>query len=173
MLVDDCVDTARRAFSDLIGEIGAAWGLPEDACRVHALLYVRASGMSLADIGSALDLTNEAVSAAMAFLQDYELAWSPRDTIFEAHADPWEALMKGLDQRRGRDLPTMRKSLEDCRGTLGAAAGREAEQISKMIDLVDDLSAIHAQAFRVSPRLLRGVVGMSGRAARLLGGKQQ
>lgn len=167
--MDGSLEATRRAFSDLIGKIGDAWGLPEDACRVHALLYVKANGATRADIAAALDLTDEAVSAALAFLQDYELAWSRRDDVFEAHADPWEAMMKGLDQRRGRDLPGMRKSLEDCRGMLGAEVSREAAQISKMIRLVDDLSAIHAQAFRVSPRLLRGVVGVSGRAARLLG----
>jgi hypothetical protein len=32
------------------------------------------------------------------------------------------------------------------------------------------MSAIHMQAFRLSPNILRGVVALSGRAARFIGG---
>lgn len=162
----DVSRSAKRAFSDLFGEIGAAWGLPQDACRVHALLYVNTAGTPRSDIGPCLDLTDEAVAAALGFLQQYELAWCRREDIYNAHSDPWDALMKGLDKRRSLDLPVMRKSLESCLPGLGAEGRKEAEQISKMIRLVDDLTAVHAQTARVSPQILRGVFGLTGRAAR-------
>ena len=160
----------KRQFSDLIGEIGAAWGLPQDACRVHALLYLSTDGLNCRQIGEVLALQDADVANALDFLQDYELAWSSPNGVFKSHQDPWEALMKGLDQRRRRDLPAMRDSLLACRKELMRDAANEAGQIDKMIRLVDDMSAIHMQAFRLSPNILRGVVAVSGRAARFFGG---
>ncbi len=163
--------TAKRNFSDLIGRVGAAWGLPEEACRVHALLYVNTGGTTRRNIGIILDLTEDAAAIALDFLQDDELAWAEQEDVFIAHLDPWEALMKGLDQRRSRDLPSMRKSLESCRESFGPEAHREYGQINKLINLVDDLSAIHAQAFKFPPRFLHSLVSVSGRSARFFGGK--
>jgi hypothetical protein len=38
--------------------------------------------------------------------------------------------------------------------------------MAKMRDLAEDLAAIEAQARHLSPRVLRGLVGVTGRAAR-------
>jgi len=164
---------AQREFSDLIGNLGAAWGLPADACRVHALLYLNSTPTETQAISAALDLSSETVSESLGFLIDYELAWTKDDQSYEAHDDPWEAMLKGLDQRRRRDLPEMKASLSACLGRFQASSKNEALQVRKMMKLVDDLSAIHAQAFRFSPKILRGVVGVSGRAARLFGGRDK
>jgi len=164
---------AKREFTDLIGNLGATWGLPANACRVHALLYLNSAPTEAKAISEALDLSPEAVTEYLGFLIDYELAWTKDDQNYEAHDDPWEAMLKGLDQRRNRDLPEMKASLSACLENLQASSRNEALQVSKMIKLVDDLSAIHAQTFRLSPRVLRGVVGVSGRAARLFGGRDK
>jgi len=83
------------------------------------------------------------VTEYLGFLIDYELAWTKDDQNYEAHDDPWEAMLKGLDQRRNRDLPEMKASLSACLENLQASSRNEALQVSKMIKLVDDLSAIH------------------------------
>lgn len=160
-----------REFAELIGSIGAAWGLPQSVCQVHALLYLKASPVSVNDMTSSLGLSVDEVEEALSFLVDYEMAWARGGHAYEAHLDPWEAMLKGLDQRRGRDLPVMKDALVSLRARLAKQTASEAAQVDKMITLVDDLSAIHTQAFRVSPRLLRGVVGLSGRAARFLEGR--
>lgn len=171
LLADDL--KAKREFTDLIGKLGAAWGLPANACRVHALLYLNSTPTKITVISESLDLSSETVIEALGFLIDYELAWTKDDQSYEAHDDPWDAMLKGLDQRRNRDLPEMKASLSACLDRFQTASRNEALQVSKMIKLVDDLSAIHAQAFRFSPRVLRGVVGVSGRAARLFGGRDK
>jgi len=151
--------------------MGSAWGLPQDACRLHALIYVNSAALSLQTICEVLDISETAAMEAIQFLTDYDLLWATNEDTYAVHGDPWEALLTGLDNRRARDLPAMRTSLDDCREKLTedrAAAG----QISKMLDLVDDMAAIHAQTFRLSPRLLRSMVGFSGRAARMFGGKR-
>jgi DNA-binding transcriptional regulator GbsR (MarR family) len=165
-------NSARRRFSDLFGDIGSAWGLPKDACRVHALIYVNAEPASLDIICDVLQLSKTAAVEAISFLNEYDLAWSVDDETYGVHGDPWEALMTGLDKRRGRDLPAMRASLDDCRREL-AGNGAGAGQVGKLISLIDDMSAIHAQTFRLSPRVLRTMVGFSGRAARMFGGNRR
>jgi DNA-binding transcriptional regulator GbsR (MarR family) len=157
-------------FVDAFGELGAAWGLPRDACRVHALLYLSPGGCGRGHIAEALELSPADVSGALSFLCDYQLAWTQDEDVFSAHDDPWDALLTGLAQRRARDLPAMRATLMACReeaAITGNGAAFEVAQINKMIDLVSDLSALHAQAFRFPSRFLRGMIGLSGRAARL------
>ena len=164
------LNSAKRRFADLIGDIGDAWGLPRAACRVHALLYLNASKTSITDLISLLDLTNDEAVTALSFLRNYELAWTEDDISYRAHLDPWDAMLKGLDQRRGRDLPSMKSSLIHLHKAMSVQGAAEVKQVEKMIDLVNDLSAIHTQAFRMSPRFLRGMIGLSGRAARIFGG---
>lgn len=169
----DGLDSTKCEFADLIGNIGDAWGLPRDACRVHALIYLNGKDTPTYEIVRVLSLPEEETQKALSFLVDYELAWTKDGGSYQAHLDPWEAMLKGLDQRRGRDLPVMRSSLQEIQTKLSEAQAPETKQVEKMIKLVNDLSAIHAQAFRMSPRLLRGMVGLTGRAARLVGGRDK
>ncbi len=125
-------------------------------------------------MASALNLSEEEVAVALSFLEEYKLAWTVADDLYKAHDDPWEALSVGLGERRARDLPAMRAMLLSCREDMSAArdsAVASAAQIDKMINLVGDLSAIQAQASSLPPRLLRGMINISGRAARLFGGR--
>ncbi len=159
---------AMVKFADAIGELGAAWGLPREACRVHAFVYLKPSGVDRPAIAEAMELSESEVEGALDFLRDYRLAWSDDGETWRAHEDPWEALLTGLDQRRGRDLPAMRREIEACRQEIArSGAAAEAKQIDKMIGLMSDLGSLQSQAFRFSPRFLRGSIGLLGRAARL------
>lgn len=133
---------------------------------MHALIYVNSATAPLQTICEVLELSEEAAIEAIEFLSAYQLIWPIDAKTYGVHGDPWEALMTGVDNRRARDLPAMRTSLDSCREEF--TGDKEAfSQVSKLIDLVDDMSAIHAQTFRLSPRLVRTMVGFSGRAARL------
>lgn len=163
-----------QKFIDAFGELGAAWGLPVNACRLHAFLYLNPAGVDRAAMFKALSISEQELSTALLFLRDYKLAWTKDGDIYQAHDDPWEALLTGLAERRARDLPAMQALFVKCRHDAARAGGpAAAAQMSKMVDLIGDLSAIHAQAFRLPPRLLRGVVNLSGRAARLFGGRNE
>ena len=139
---------------------------------MHALIYVNSAALSLQTICEILDLSDKAVIEAVAFLRAYDLLWPIDAETYGVHSDPWEALMTGLDKRREEDLPAMRAALDRCREEL-AGDNAAVGQVGKMIHLVDDMSAIHAQTFRLSPRLLRTMVGFSGRAARMLGANRR
>lgn len=168
------VPDAELRFVELIGKMGQGWGLPYNACRVHALLYLKSNGSNLADVSSNLGLTKSQATEALNFLIDFKLAWISDNQLYNAHSDPWDALLTGLDERRRRDLPSMKLALDKCYEDTQVETGAtsiEAMQMKKMVNLSDDLTAIHGQAFRLSPTILRGVISISGRAARLLGGR--
>ena len=65
---------AVQHFVDYFGELGPRWGLPADACRVHAYLYVVAAPVTEARVRTALSLDAEQLTAALAFLIDYRMA---------------------------------------------------------------------------------------------------
>ena len=85
-------------------------------------------------------------------------------------------LVAGLEKRRERELPEALDTLNACRHAAqnDSSVDRTTEmQMQKLCDLVDDLAALDAQAQRFSPRTLRRILGLGGRAARLMGGAPQ
>lgn len=167
----DAPAVAIRRFADYFGELGPRWGLPADACRVHAYLYVSADARPEADIAAALSLDQTAIAEALAFLTDHEMVDRTSDSRWQTGGDPWVMLVRGLEQRGRRELPQALSTLQAChRDALAheTADPVTAGRIAKVLSLVEDLAALDAQARRLPPRLVRAFVGMSGRAARLL-----
>ena len=75
------------------------------------------------------------------------------------------------DERRRREIDPAIALLRDCREATLARNGEDRVvklQIGKLLTLVEDLAAIDMQTRRLSPRALRQLVGVGGRAARLL-----
>jgi DNA-binding transcriptional regulator GbsR (MarR family) len=154
-------------FVDYFGDLGARWGLPVEACRVHAHLYLTVRPSDENEILAALSIEKTVLSDALSFLVDYGLVSHGGPGSWRTSSDPWEMLVRGLDERRKRELPLALSTLQRCH-TDALAERRSAEQIGKMLRLVEDLAAIDARTRNLSPVLLRGIVGASGRAARLL-----
>jgi DNA-binding transcriptional regulator GbsR (MarR family) len=165
------VTPAMRNFVDFFGALGPRWGLDPDACRVHAYLYLLSRGTAQSELVQALGLTEAAIAAALAYLEGYRMAERAGPALWRTGGDPWEMLLGGLEGRRRREIEPALAALRDCH--IRALADRKTERavgtrIGAMLALVEDLAAIDAQARRLSPQLLRGIVGMSGRAARLI-----
>jgi DNA-binding transcriptional regulator GbsR (MarR family) len=161
--------TATQRFVDYFGELGPRWGLPAAACRVHAYLYLVARPVPEGDIAAALELASAELEEALGFLADYQMAEGSRGGDWHSSGDPWDMLMSGLEQRRQRELPEALSTLRDChRDALAERNGgyAVAGQMAKMLALAEDLAAIDAGARHLSPRVLRGLVGIGGRAAR-------
>ncbi|TXL80338.1 hypothetical protein FHP25_04710 [Vineibacter terrae] len=160
-----------RQFVDFLGELGPRWGLQADPCRVHAYLYLVGRPARQADIAAALGLDVDAVAAALAYLTRWRMA-SPADPDqWQVGGDPWEMLMSGLDERRRDEIAPALATLRACHaGALRDHAGSPsiARRIGAVLDLAEDLAAIDAQARRLSPQVLRRMVGLSGRAARFM-----
>ncbi|HJQ58955.1 MAG TPA: hypothetical protein VJ890_18770 [Vineibacter sp.] len=162
---------SMQRFVDFLGELGPRWGLDAAACRVHAYLYLVGRPAVAADIASALRLDDEAVIAALAYLAQWRMVAEAGPSLWRVGGDPWEMLMAGLEERRREEIEPALSTLRECH----ASARREhaanpgvSRRIGAVLELAEDLAAIDAQTRRLSPRLLRQMVGLSGRAARFM-----
>lgn len=159
-----------RRFIDYLGELGPRWGLPACACRLHGYLYAIARPATEADLRSALDLKGPELSKALAWLSDFRLV-TCAEGAWRTNTDPWELLLRGLEERRRREIDPALDLLRGCQREMAEneADGKTAStQVAKMIALVEDLAAIDVQARRLSPRTLRRLVGLGGRVGRLI-----
>lgn len=159
-----------RRFIDYLAELGPRWVLPACACRVHGYLYAIAEPATESDLRSALDLKAPELAEALAWLSDFRLT-TCANGAWRTNTDPWELLLRGLEERRRREIDPALELLRGCQRDMAAndADGKTASaQIAKMIALVEDLAAIDMQARRLSSQTLRRLVGLGGRVGRLI-----
>jgi DNA-binding transcriptional regulator GbsR (MarR family) len=162
---------AAEKIVDFLGDLGPRWGLPAAACRVHGYLYLRAKPVGEADLVGALQMDDAALNEALEWLADYGLIERVRSGAWRTDSDPWELMVRVLEERQRRETGPALDLLRECRRAALAAGPPErtvAAQIDKLLRLAEDLAAINAQAQRLSPRALRQVVGLGGLAARFL-----
>jgi len=162
--------TPVHRFVEYLGELGPRWGLPADACRVHALLFVSARNLSAKEIAYTLALDESTVRDALAYLKEFGLVEAD-DACWRTHADPWNLVMTALNERRRRELPLALQTLRSCHDEALAdksAAPQTAGQIGKVRHLVEDLASLDTGMQRMSPETLRTLIGMSGRATRFV-----
>jgi DNA-binding transcriptional regulator GbsR (MarR family) len=162
---------AARRLVDFLGELGPRWGLPEEACRVHGYLYLSARPVDESELAEALALDAAATSVALAWLADYRLAARLGQAAWRTDSDPWELMMRALEQRRRREIGPALEILRTSYRTTAAEPGASpvvARQIGKLLMLAEDLAAIDVQAQRLSPAALRRMIGLGGRAARFM-----
>jgi len=162
---------STQSFIDFFAELGPRWGLPSEACRVHAFLYLSDSPLTQSELRSALSLTPEDLSEAIRFLKEYQMVEESGASHWLTSGDPWDLMLAGLEHRKNRELPNALQVLRECdrQATENAAeSDYTAGQIKKMLSLVEDLAAIDMQSKSISPTLIKGVLSLSGRAARFL-----
>jgi len=166
-----CLAPAVESFVAFFGALGPRWGLEADACRVHAYLYLLGRAVSEREIGPALALDEAGLGKALSYLAEYHMADQTSPSLWRTGNDPWDMLLGGLEERRRREIGPALATLRDCHHA--AVADRAADpgvgqRIGKLLVLVEDLAVIDSQARRLSPQLLRGILGISSRAARLV-----
>jgi len=161
---------SMRRVIDFLGELGSRWGLPADACRIHGYLYLVARPMTAAELRTALAVDETVLAPALAWLADYRLIERVRGEAWRTGTDPWELVMRALDERRRREIvPALTLLRESHDAALAEGTRPAAAQIGKLLALAEDVAAIETQARRLSPRTLRRMVGLGGAAARLMG----
>ena len=162
-------DVGRDRLASWLSEIGPRWGLPADACRVHGYLYLLARPVAAAELAAAARLPAGAVSGALEWLRTSGLAEEVGPALWRTESDPWALVTAALEARRAAELGP---ALEVLRASRRDAAGDDVltRQIGRLLDLVEDVAAIDAQAKRMSPALFRALLTAGGRFARLLGG---
>jgi DNA-binding transcriptional regulator GbsR (MarR family) len=98
--------TLPRAMHRLIGflgELGPRWGLPAEPCRVHGYLYLRGRPATDDELRAALNIDPAALKDAIAWLKDYHLIEIGQGDAWRIGYDPWELMMRVLDERRRRE----------------------------------------------------------------------
>ncbi len=162
---------ARDRVVDFLGELGPRWGLPAEACRVHAYLYLLAKSVPDAELRAALGLSGPALARALAWLAEYRLAERAGADAWRTGSDPWELMLRALQERQRREVGPALDLLHECRRlalTEGGAQRTVAAQIGKLVGLAEDMAAINSQAQRLSPAAMRRMVGLGGFAPRVL-----
>jgi DNA-binding transcriptional regulator GbsR (MarR family) len=151
-----------------LGELGARWGLPADACRIHGWLYLTGRAATAAELAAAGQLPLSDTQSALAWLADHGIAAVDEAGRWVTDDDPWELVMRALERRRDRELGP---ALELLRASRREAASNPqlADRIGRLLALATDVEAIDSQVRRLSTRSLRRLMSAGGRAARLLG----
>jgi DNA-binding transcriptional regulator GbsR (MarR family) len=174
------VTLAMQRFVEFFGALGPRWGLDASACRIHAYLYLIGRQASATEIAEALGLAEAVVAEALAYLAGYRMVQPAAQSLWQTDGDPWDMLLRGFEERRRREIGPALATLREChRHALADRANDRAVgmRIGNLLSLVEDLAVLDAQARRLSPRLLRGILGVSSRATRLLdrafGGKKE
>jgi DNA-binding transcriptional regulator GbsR (MarR family) len=101
---------------DFLGALGPRWGLPEAPCRVHGYLYLRARAVPEAEIAAAVALDTAAVREALGWLTDYRLV-ERTQAGWRTESDPWELMLRALDERRRREAGPALDILRECHAT--------------------------------------------------------
>ena len=158
---------AAARIVEWLGQLGPRWGLPAQPCRVHGLLYLLARPVSADAIAERLALDPAPVEEAVKWLADDGLA---QETAagWVTETDPWTLMMHALELRRSRELVPARAVLEAWRRESRNEDPLVAGQARRLASLVDDVAAIDAGARRLSPATVRRLVGLGGRASRLV-----
>lgn len=157
------------AIVEWLAAVGERWGLPADACRVHGLLYLVARPLRSSEICDELCLSSEVAASALSWLVEEELVGRGSEG-WATQSDPWLLMLQTLEKRRQRELAPALSVLEPWRRADVTENLIVARQAKRLLDLVEDVAAIEAGTARFSPRTLRRIIGIGGRAARLFGG---
>jgi hypothetical protein len=151
-----------------LGEVGGRWGLPENACRVHAMLYLAAKPMPATVFPGALGLNGEEVSQALDWLEAHRLI-EASPAGWRTGVDPWALMLQTLETRRTHELEQARIAIDQWHRERHAEDPLVARQAARLFDLVEDIAAIDAGTRGLSASTTRRLIGLGGRAARLFG----
>ncbi len=158
---------AALEIVEWLGSVGPRWGFPRDACRVHGVLYLLARPVTAETLREVLILEQDSLDAALSWLSEEKLVVGT-DGGWATQSDPWDLMTQALDSRRSRELPLALDALRDWHHERKNEDPTVASQATRLKELVEDIAAIDAGAQRLAPGTLRRIVGVGGRAARLL-----
>jgi len=158
---------AALTIVNWLGAVGPRWGLPGPACRIHALLYLAARPIQAASIAQLLNLGDDELSEGLAWLVAEALA-EEAPAGWRADVDPWELMLKSLDRRRAREIAEARAVIEEWNRDHRDEHPAVVQQANRLFALVEDIGALDTGARALSPTTIRRLVGLGGRAARLL-----
>ena len=166
------LEAVEDQFVELWNNMGSLWGISPTMARIHGLLYITGSALSMDDIMARLAISRGNVSMNLSKLVEWGLVRrvhkrGDRREYYESLSDVWEMFTLVASQRKRREIDPILHTLRRCREdlspeVLGAQADREpararyarVNELFKFLSLVDGL----AQRFFESHRSLREAI---------------
>ncbi len=159
-------------FVDLWDTMSSLWGVSPTMARIHGLLYITGSALSMDDIMARLAISRGNVSMNLSKLVEWGLVRrvhkrGDRRDYYESLSDVWEMFTLVAAQRKRREIDPIVNTLRRCREelspeSLGASADEPSTQdrLRRVNDLLSFLTLVDglAQRFFESHRGLRTAV---------------
>ena len=161
-------------FVELWNNMASLWGISPTMARIHGLLYISASALSMDDIMARLAISRGNVSMNLSKLVEWGLVRrvhkrGDRKEYYESLSDVWEMFTLVASQRKRREIDPILNTLRKCRDDLapesiGGAAAREParkrfERINELLKLLTLFDSL-AQRFFESHKGLKEAVEM-------------
>jgi HTH-type transcriptional regulator, glycine betaine synthesis regulator len=161
-------------FVELWNNMGSLWGISPTMARIHGMLYITGSALSMDDIMVRLAISRGNVSMNLSKLVEWGLVRrvhkrGARKEFYESLSDVWEMFTLVASQRKRREIDPILNTLRRCRDeltpeALGGLAAEEATQqrFRRVNDLLKVLTRVDslAQKFFESHKSLRDAVEM-------------
>jgi HTH-type transcriptional regulator, glycine betaine synthesis regulator len=173
-------DLARRLehvedqFVELWNNMGSLWGISPTMARIHGMLYITGSALSMDDIMARLAISRGNVSMNLSKLVEWGLVRrvhkrGNRKEYYESLSDVWEMFTLVASQRKRREIDPILNTLRRCRDeltpeALGGQAAEEATQqrfrrVNELLKVLSRLDSL-GQRFFESHKSLRTAVEM-------------
>jgi DNA-binding transcriptional regulator GbsR (MarR family) len=155
------------------GEMGPRWGVNRTEAQIHALLYITARPLTAEEITTALGVARSNVSTSLRDLQGWGIIkvsheLGDRRDHFESVADVWEMVRIIGEERKRRELDPTLAMLRESVAEVGQGDPSTRQRLSAMLELFEAADAAYQATRGVSTSDLRRLVGLRGRAQKLL-----
>src|SRR4051794_37398795 len=168
------LEEVEDRFVDLWDTMSSLWGISPTMARIHGLLYITGSALTMDDIMARLAISRGNVSMNLSKLVEWGLVRrvhkrGDRRDYYESLSDVWEMFTLVATQRKRREIDPILSTLRRCKDRLAPEAlGADADQPQaqdrrrRVNDLLAILSLIDglAQRFFESQRGLRAAVDL-------------
>src|SRR5438309_2342775 len=152
------LEEVEDRFVDLWDAMSSLWGISPTMARIHGLLYITGSALSMDDIMARLAISRGNVSMNLSKLVEWGLVRrvhrrGNRKEYYQSLSDVWEMFTLVASQRKRREtdpiLTTLRRRRDELAPeNLGASAAEEptqkrcqrANELLKLLTLLDSLA---------------------------------
>jgi DNA-binding transcriptional regulator GbsR (MarR family) len=161
-------------FVDLWDTLSALWGISPTMARIHGLLYITGSAMSMDDIMARLAISRGNVSMNLTKLVEWGLVRrlhkrGDRKEYYESLNDVWEMFTLVAAQRKRREVDPIISTLRHCKEELSPRALRgqadekmardRSRRINDLLTFLTQMDSL-AQRFFESHKGLRAAVAL-------------
>jgi DNA-binding transcriptional regulator GbsR (MarR family) len=168
---------AAKKFILHWGEMGQAWGINRTMAQVHALLFVAPESLDVDSISTLLDVSRSNVSTSLRELMTWGIVRrvhviGDRRDRFEALKDVMETFRVIMAERKRREMDPTIALLEHCvheAETGGKNDEYTREQLEKMLDFTQMLTAWYSQIDRLPTPALQRLFKAGAKISKLFG----